>query len=151
MELRAAKKKDLDEIITCILASGLFTADEVGAVKEMFESRESSQIWLVAERDNTVVGVSYAGPLEVTDRTWNLWMLAVHSHQRMGIASRLVAATEKQLQEEKQRLLIIETTQKDDQIGARALYRKLDYQQVSQIPDFYEDGSDKITFTKRLS
>ncbi len=151
-EVRDAKDNDLKGIAACILSSGLFTADEIGAVPEMFKHRDSKQIWLVAECDNTIVGVSYAGSLELTDRSWNLWMLGVHEeYQRMGIGSRLVNHVEERLKSERQRMLIIDTTQKEDQAGARALYSKLGYDQVARIPDFYEDGTEKLTFIKRLS
>lgn len=48
------------------------------------------------------------------------------------------------------RILIVETSSDDAQIGARNFYQKIGYAQVAVIKDFWKDGEDKIVFRKRL-
>ena len=48
------------------------------------------------------------------------------------------------------RVLIVETSSDDAQIGARNLYQKLGYIQEAVIRDFWNEGEDKIVYWKKL-
>jgi ribosomal protein S18 acetylase RimI-like enzyme len=70
--------------------------------------------------------------------------------QRMGIASQLMHYIEQLLKQEHGRVLIVETSSDDAQIGARSFYTKIGYLQAAVINDFWKDGEDKIVFWKKL-
>jgi ribosomal protein S18 acetylase RimI-like enzyme len=48
------------------------------------------------------------------------------------------------------RILIVETSSDDAQIGARKFYNKIGYIQEAVIRDFWKDGEDKMVFWKKL-
>lgn len=48
------------------------------------------------------------------------------------------------------RILIVEMSSDDAQIGARNFYPKIGYTQVGVIEDFWKEGEDKIVFWKKL-
>ncbi|MEZ4777579.1 MAG: GNAT family N-acetyltransferase [Bacteroidia bacterium] len=70
--------------------------------------------------------------------------------QRKGIASQMMNYIEQQLKQKDGRLLIVETSSDDAQIGARNFYKKIGYTQAAVIKDFWKDGEDKIVFLKKL-
>ena len=57
---------------------------------------------------------------------------------------------EQELKSKDGRILIVETSSDDAQIGARNLYQKIGYNQEAVIRDFWNDGEDKIVFWKKL-
>lgn len=139
--LRALSAADTPAIGAVAEAAGVFPAEFAPMMVEM------TGHWCIAEADGTLKGFAFAREEEATDRTWNILALAVDpSAQGQGLGRKLVIEMEERLSDA--RLLIIETTQRPDQEAARALYLKLGYTQVAQIPDFYSAGEDKIVFLK---
>jgi ribosomal protein S18 acetylase RimI-like enzyme len=70
--------------------------------------------------------------------------------QRSGVATEMMSYIEHQLKQKAGRILIVETSSDDAQIGARKFYKKIGYTQAAVIKDFWSDGEDKIVFWKRL-
>ena len=154
MSVRPSTLQDRSSILDLSVASGLVAKEQIDTVANKFDDHHkpgavSNEHWLVAEVDGMVAGVAYAVPEPLTDRAWNLQMIAVSSsHRRRGIGTLLMQAIEKHLAD--QRLLLIDTSQTVDQSAARALYEKQGFIRAAAIPNFYEDGYDKVTYTKRL-
>jgi ribosomal protein S18 acetylase RimI-like enzyme len=71
--------------------------------------------------------------------------------QRKGIASKMMHYIEGYLNKNLGRILIVETSSDDAQIGARNFYKKIGYEEVATIKDFWKDGEDKIIFRKRIN
>lgn len=115
-----------------------------------FSEEGSDEIWLTHDNDGAKA-IGYCRPEEMTDRTWNLLLIAVHpDNQGEGIGAALMSHIEEHLAAEGQRVLIVETSGTDALARTREFYRLCQYDQESRIRDFYADGDDKITFRKAL-
>lgn len=141
-------------MLDTISAADLLPPDavaEVGAdLDEFLQGAASAGRWWVAAA-GPIVGVAYAAAERMTDRTWNLLMLAVRpDHQGQGVGSALVRAVESDLRAVHARLLVIDTSGLESFEGQRRFYARLGYTEQARIADFYEAGEDKVVFTKSL-
>lgn len=146
MTVRAAEREDIDAIGGLAQATDLFPSE---MLPEMIEPGLSGEddIWLVAPDTGEPKAFAFARPEELTDRVWNLLAIGVHPDaQGKGLGRAMLAAVEGKLAAS--RMIIIETTQLPEQGAARSLYESAGYKAVATIPDFFEDGVDKLVFAK---
>lgn len=108
-------------------------------------------VW-VDEASGQPAGVVYFGPDPMTDRKWDVWMIAVATdRQGQGIGSELLRYTEAQVGMGGGRLLLTETSSLSKYDATREFYDKHDYREVARIPDFYADGDSKVVYAKRIA
>lgn len=161
------------EIVT---ATGMFSDEEAAVAVELFDEaygegrgkREevtpssvgtsslfplpSSYHFLGAFDGSSLVGFACHGPTPATDRTHDLYWIAVDPRaQGAGAGTRLLAAVERRLADDAARLLIVETSGREQYAPTRAFYRARGYTQAARVRGFYAPGDDRILFTKRLS
>jgi GNAT superfamily N-acetyltransferase len=85
---------------------------------------ETDEFWLTYD-DQGPQGVAYCVPERLTDRAWNMLLIAVHPVQQgKGCGTALLQAVEKTLVGRGARMLIIETSGLDGFEAQRAFYRK---------------------------
>lgn len=157
-KLRTATVNDMDAILGVALASTLFPSDAVEALREalagVLKGKQGSdhQIALWAdEPGGSAVGAVYFGPDLMTDRKWDLWMIAVHSdRQGQGIGGELLRYAEAQARAAGARLFLIETSSLPKFDPTHAFYLRHGYREVARIPDYYADGDSKVIFTRRI-
>ena len=120
-------------------------------VSGYLENEESSDLWFTYEKDKPVA-IAYCAPEQMTEGTWNLYLIAVHpDYQSQGIGTSVVNCIEKTLKERGERLILVETSSLPDFERTRTFYLKMGYQQEAQIREFYQAGEDKIVFRKLLA
>lgn len=156
--IRPATPADTSSIIDLSIATGLFPPEGVDTLREILEGFHTGQTGVehrldvyVEEGSDTPIGVIYYGPDAMTDRKWDLWMIAVSpDHQGQGIGRDLIMFTEEQILANQGRVLLIDTSSLPKYDGTRVFYAKLGYTEVARIPDYYADGESKVTFWKRI-
>ncbi len=148
----ARPSRDADiPAIAHIAEETLFPGDMLAPMIAPFLDGTGEALWLTAEADGIAKGFAFAEPEAMTDATWNLRAIAVDpASHRSGAGRSLLAQLEALLKDRGARLLVIDTTQTEDQTAARAFYAGLGYAQVARIPNFFADGEDKVSFIKRL-
>lgn len=108
-------------------------------------------LWLTAHLDGSAIGFSYTEPEMLAEGAWNMPAIAIApDHQGKGHGADLVRATEAQLRQNAQRLLIVETSGLAAYAATRRFYDTAGYDQEARIRDFWADGDDKVIFRKRL-
>ncbi|KAI8925836.1 acetyltransferase, gnat family protein [Entophlyctis helioformis] len=96
-------------------------------------------------------GWVYFGPHADEDGVWELWWIGVAPDcQRNNVGASLIAFVEATAAAAAARQLIVNTSSGDGLAKARAFYTKHGYARTGQIPDYYGQGQDQVTFTKRL-
>ena len=106
---------------------------------------------LGAELDGRLVGWICWGATPCTERTWDLYWLAVDpTTHGLGIGSALVEELESRLRG-KARLITVDTSGRGDYTPTRRFYEARGYKAVAVVPDFYAAGDDQVIFTKALS
>jgi ribosomal protein S18 acetylase RimI-like enzyme len=105
---------------------------------------------LGAEIAGSLVGWICWGETPCTERTWDLYWLAVDpaAHGK-GVGRALVVEMERRLNG-RARLISIDTSGRLDYGPTRAFYAALGYTAVAIVPDFYAPGDDQVIFTKQL-
>lgn len=152
-KIRAVIQADIDKIKEVVDSSELFPSEYLDEmIDDYFKNADTQDIWFTFIDDDKPVAIGYCVPEKFADGTYNLLAIGVNQDsQRKGIASEMMKYIEQLLKNKDGRILIVETSSDDAQIGARKLYKHIGYNQEAIIRDFWKDGEDKIVFWKKLS
>jgi ribosomal protein S18 acetylase RimI-like enzyme len=152
-EIRPIVKADLIDLKEVLDSSELFPSEYLDEmISDYFDNPETHDFWFTCVDQNKPVAIGYYVPEKFTEDTYNLLAIGVSKNvQRKGIASKMMHYIEGYLNKNLGRILIVETSSDDAQIGARNFYKKIGYEEVATIKDFWKDGEDKIIFRKRIN
>lgn len=142
-----------DGVRDILHATAVFRAEEVNVALELFdEAGEDYELVGTFGDDDRLDGYACFGPTPSTDRTFDLYWIAVHPRaQGVGIGSRLLAEVERRLRERAARLLVVETSSRQEYAPTRRFYESRGYHATACIGDFYAPGDDRVIFTKRFT
>ena len=137
-----------------------FRDEEVDVALELFDASFSDEDYVfvgaVPIPDSRfpiplLVGFACYGPSMATDRTYDLYWIAVdHAAQGTGCGSVLLAEVERRLEALHARMLVIETSSRSDYTATRGFYLKRGYVEAARVREFYAPDDDRIILTKRL-
>ena len=135
----------------------VFSQEEVECVDELWEeylaqgAEKSGYYFIVYKDEGRILGYACYGPRALTDRTYDLYWIAVDPNARGGgVGKKLLAAVEDGVRALGGRLLIVETSGLPKYEPTRAFYLATHYVLEATLKDFYSDGDDLVIFTKRL-
>lgn len=153
--LRPSTPADTDTLVALTDATGFFQPHEIVTLRGVLEDyhAESHDLGHCCRTwdDGVARGFVYYAPVEMTDRTWELWWIVVDkAHQGRGLGGRLLAAVEDEIRTRDGRLLLLDTSSLPHYQPTRGFYLRNGYRLVAQIPDFYSEGDDKVVFAKHL-
>jgi ribosomal protein S18 acetylase RimI-like enzyme len=99
-----------------------------------------------------LAGYACYGPTAGTDRTYDLYWIAVHPDaQGRGGGSTLMAEVEHRLASRGARLVVVETSGRTEYAPTRRFYESRGYAPAARVREFYAPGDDRLVFTKRFS
>ncbi len=109
--------------------------------------------WLMADGcRRSLAGFACYGPTPATDRTYDLYWIAVdRAAQGTGCGSLLLAEVERSLEALHARMLVVETSSRSDYTATRAFYVRRGYVEAARVRAFYAPADDRIILTKRLA
>jgi len=155
--IQDAVREDAPQIHAINANTSVFSPEETETVDEMLEEaftqgyEKSGYQFIVSKEDNRLLGYACFGPHSLTDRTYDLYWIAVDPNARGGgIGKKLLAAAEDRLRLLGARLIIVETSGLPAYESTRAFYHATHYKQEAILKDFYTDGDDLVIFTKHL-
>lgn len=150
--IRPITPADIPALKAVVDANGLFPSDLLdNMIADSFDQADSDDIWLTDD-EHEPVAIAYCAPEQMTEGTWNLYLIAVHpDHQGKGHGTRLIRYIEQLLVERGERILLVETSGLADYEQTRTFYRKCGYDEEAKIREFYAAGEDKIIFRKALN
>ena len=150
-------KDDGAQIHAINASTSVFSQEEVECVDELLDEyladgpEKSGYYFIVEKEEGQVSGYACYGPRALTDRTYDLYWIAVGPNARRGGVGRgLLAATEEAVRKLGGRLLVVETSGLPKYQPTRAFYFATGYIHEATLKDFYSDGDDLVIFTKRL-
>ncbi len=151
-KIKAVTQSDIDELKKVVDSSELFPSEYLDEmISDYFNNTDTQDIWFAYFNDKTPTAIGYCVPEKLTNGTYNLLAIGVSQDaQRNGVATEMMKYIEQLLKLKDGRILIVETSSDDAQIGARKFYQKIGYTQMAIIKDFWKDGEDKIVFWKKL-
>ena len=134
--------------------TGLFREAEVAMAGELLDEAldgDDDYRFLGAFDADHLVGYACWGPTPGTAGTYDLYWIAVdRSRQGQGIGTQLVAEVEHRLQADGGRLIVVETSSREDYTPTRGFYERRDYRRTATIPGYYAPGDDLVIYTKDL-
>ena len=152
-ELTAAARPRIADILC---AARVFSRSEIDVALEVFDegiARSPSDYLLLGAftPEDILVGYACWGPTPATDRTWDLYWIAVDPVlQGAGIGTILLEEVERRLAGQHARMLVVETSSRSDYAATRAFYGRRGYAVAASVRDFYAPGDDRIIFVKRF-
>lgn len=150
--IKSVNPSHINDLKNVLDSCGLFPSEYLDEmISDYFNNSATQDIWFTYIDNNSPVAIGYCVPEKLTNGTYNLLAIGVSKHyQRKGIAIEMMNHIEQELKSKGGRILIVETSSDDAQIGARKLYKKIGYTQEAVIRDFWNEGEDKIVFWKKL-
>ena len=134
--------------------TGLFREEEVGTAVELLDESlagDEDYRFLGAFDGDQVIGYACWGPTPGTEATYDLyWIVVDRAHQGRGIGTALLREVEQRLTTHDARLVVVETSSRDEYRPTRAFYEARGYTRVATIPAYYAAGDDLVIYTKDL-
>jgi len=155
--LRLMNENDRQGLVTMLAGIPSFDADDQAVALELIDAaildpEQKDYLFLLAvDESDQPIGYACYGPTPLTEGTYDLyWIAVVADLSGKGIGTSLLKAVERDIQQRKGRMLIIETSSSEEYEKTRQFYIKNGYPLAETIKDFYRPGEDRVTFIKRL-
>jgi len=154
--IRPTVPEDTPSLLVLAEGTKVFKPLEIQALKEVLDDyhaheKEFGHRSVTFEKEGAILGFAYYAPAPMTDRTWDLYWIAVKkdTHAR-GIGSQLLKYVEEDIRKQNGRILLIETSSLPHYGLTRKFYLKHGYEQAAVIKDHYADGDDMVIFRIRM-
>jgi ribosomal protein S18 acetylase RimI-like enzyme len=147
-DLQPSHRSDIASIVR---ATAVFSDEEIAVALELFDEGQPDYEFIGAFTGDRLVGYACYGLTPAADRTYDLYWIAVHPDaQRTGAGAALMAEVEARLEARRARLVIVETSSREDYAPTRRFYEKRGYAEHARLRDFYAAGDDRVILGKRL-
>jgi ribosomal protein S18 acetylase RimI-like enzyme len=135
--------------------TGLFRETEVATAVELLDEHlagDDEYRFVGAFDDDTLAGFACWGPTPGTDGTWDLyWIVVDRATQGHGVGSQLLAHVERAMQADGSRLIVVETSSREDYAPTRGFYAARGYTRAAVLPGYYAPGDDLVIYLKDLA
>ncbi len=148
------RDSDLRALRVLIASTRLFNREERAIALQVLDEglrlgRKSGYAFFFAERDRELVGFCAYGPVPLTQRSYDLYWIAVApSARRLGIGRALMALAECAVARRGGGGFYVETSSRRVYDRTRRFYRLAGYRQVARFRAFYGPRDDKVMFGK---
>ena len=157
MLTRSPLPSDREQLVEIISQGAGFRPQEIAIAIELLDAalaRAEGNTYeaLVAVDDDggQLTGYACFGATPMTDATFDLyWLVVADGARGRGLGAALFSAVVNELAG-RAKLIRVETSSLEGQGGARRFYEKIGFKLVGEIPGFYREGDDLLTFAKVL-
>ena len=156
--LRRIEPGDRNEIRDLIGGTGAFRPHELDVAMELVDTaldrpeQDDYHPYVLVEESGTIAAYACFGRNPMTAATFDLYWLATRADRMgRGYGKAIVAFIEEEIRRRGGRLLVIETSSKESYGGSRAFYDRIGCTLAARLPDYYDEGDDKLIYLKRLA
>ena len=158
MLVEASRPDDRQPILAVTRGVGVFDAEEVGAVAELFDGYQRGPqvsgynfLSCRASEHGPLLGFACWGPASLSKGAADLYWIATDpAAQGQGAAGALFAAVEAAVRAAGRWLIVIWTSSLPNYAPARGFYLSRGCQLALQLAEFYDRGDDLCMFVRRL-
>ncbi len=155
VSIRKMTAADKPAVMKLLKKTPQFLPEEVVVAEEVIdcylEDPSAGYFTLVAESAGDIAGYVEYGETPLTQGTWDIYWIAVSpEHKREGIGAKLMEAAEKDIARAHGRMVMAETSSKENYAGTHRFYLAQGYHLAAQIADYYAPGDDIMFFQKLL-
>jgi len=150
----ALQRRHKSRVRAILDATEAFRDEEIAIALELFDDPVSYEFVgsFVRGGEGELAGYACYGATPGTDRTYDLYWLAVHpAHQGEGHGTLLLEEVERRLRQREARLLVVETSSKVEYAATRRFYEQRGYAEAARVSDFYTPGDHRVVLTKRIA
>jgi GNAT superfamily N-acetyltransferase len=151
------RPEDCQTVREIVTSTAFFSDPEVDVAEELISERlakgeASGYFFVFAEsQDGRSLGYACYGPTPCTERTFDLYWIAVHETMRgRGLGKRLLAEVEGRLRDIGGGKLIAETSSRRQYEPTQKFYLSCGFDLEARIRDYYAPGEDILYFTKDI-
>lgn len=155
--IRPIEAKDREAIRRLVEGTKAFKTHEVEVAMELVDTaltqpgQDGYHPYVLVEEDGGIVAYACFGKNEMTAATFDLYWLATRADRMgRGYGRAIVSFVEEEVRRRGGRLLVIETSSKESYGEAQAFYEKIGCTLAARLPDYYDEGDDKLVYLKRL-
>lgn len=152
--IRTLRQSDRDRLKDILEQTQQFKPSEVDVALELIDTcitvpfQQDYNIF-VYDDAGTVLGYHCTGQRPMTDAVYDLYWIVVDPSQKgKGIGKALLQHAENFVKERKGRLILAETSSKENYGKTRLFYEKNDYRLLSEIEHFYSLNDSLLVFGK---
>jgi D-alanine-D-alanine ligase len=156
--IRWSLRDDAGAIMGMVKQSAIFRPFEEAVADEVLTDALAHgpgghyQSFTAVRPDGTPIGWLCYGPTPCTAGTFDIyWLVVDPSERRNGVASRLLAHAEAEIDRRGGRITVIETSGRDVYRPAQRFYLSHGYTEQARLTDFYDLNDDKIVYMKPLN
>jgi ribosomal protein S18 acetylase RimI-like enzyme len=135
-----------------------FRPDEVDVALELLDAAITDtdgtgyHVLVAEDDDGALMGYTCYGQTPMTDHTWDLyWIVVDPSGRGRGIGRLLYEALERDVQSRHGKTVRLETSSLETYGGTHRFYDAIGFSLAGRIADFYRDGDDLLTYTRRIA
>ena len=156
MNIRPIVAADRDSLARMLQRIEQFKPDEVEVALELIDdsirdARASGYETLVAAENDDIVGYICFGPTPMTERTFDLYWIAVDpAQQGRGLGNALYPAFAEQLRARGPAQVRIETSSQESYAATGGFYERLGFTIDGRLRDFYAPGDDLLIFYRQI-
>jgi len=155
--IRPLARSDKKGVMELIAATDFFRPEEVQVAEELIDvyltrpDQKDYDVVVIESDEREIAGYLTWGGTPMAVGTYDLyWMAVSPRHQGHGYGKQLVAWLEGRVRGLGGRLIIIETSSTPKYEPTRRFYLGLGYKEIARIPDYYQDGDDRVIYVKRM-
>ncbi len=148
------QSEDRDSVRRIVESTGFFSDAEVDVAVELVDERlskgpASGYYFAFLESDGFIVGYACYGPIACTVHSFDLYWIAVDQNcQGHGFGRRLVEISEQEIRKLGGKRIYAETSGRAQYEPTRKFYERCGYEIAAILPDFYDEGDDKVVYVK---
>jgi ribosomal protein S18 acetylase RimI-like enzyme len=157
MAVRPFAKEDIEPLKHILEATGVFRPEEIEVAVELMKivsEEPGQQDYLMhtgIDDHGQVQGYYCVGPTPMTERTYDLYWIAVNpSAQGKGMSGELLQHCFRLVANRGGSKIIAETSSKPSYARTQAFYRKHGFVEEARIRDYYAAGDDLVVYTRSI-
>ncbi len=144
---------DRDAIRALVAGTGAFKPHEVDVAMELVDvaltqdGQDDYHPYVLVEEDGTVAAYACFGKNPMTKATYDLYWIATRADRMgKGHGRAMVAFVAEEVRRAGGKLLVIETSSQESYGTTRLFYDKIGATLAATLPDYYDDGDDKLIY-----
>lgn len=150
-------ESDRNDIKKLLESTRVFYDFEIDVALEITDTflksgEASGYYFYVAEQEGRVAGYINFGPAPCTKASWDIYWIAITKElQGKGLGAVLLKMAEDKIAAMDGLNIWIETSSRSHYLATRNFYLKTGYDQVCELPDYYDKGDHKVIFVKHFN
>ena len=153
--IRQFELKDRNIIKNILAETKVFSSEEINVALELIDiylndkGQNDYRIFSFVDENDIVLGYTCYGKTPMTESTYDMYWIAVNPKcHNMSIGKKLLDFVEKEIVSLNGKLIVVETSSREDYLNTRMFYIKSNYQELSRIKNYYKDNDDLVVYGK---